>query len=499
MRLREPVLKNPMYSNGSPQNIRSILPPTWPVQALRIGIVAIVVFLLHTFKATASDETPGFSPKVDALFADSVQSNTPGAAVLVARNGTILLEKGYGLAQVEARIPITPDTRFRIGSVTKEFTAAAILKLAEEGRLSLDDPVGKFIPDWPRGHEVTLRQLLTHTSGIHNFTAKPDFQAHVRSPMALDQLIASFKHDPYDFNPGEKYSYCNSGYVLLGFIIEKVSGRSYESYLRKTFFEPLGMRDTGVYPSGIPLPDEAFGYSCKNGVVQRAVDWDMSNVAGAGALYSTARDLFRWNEALFNRKVLSAASLRTAFTVGVLKGDDPTHPEDTGDGCGWTIDRLNGAREIGHGGELDGFGSYLLRLPDYHLTVVVLLNCVPQLPNLQQWVLARRIATLALGPELPPDTAPKVATGLTPAELQAVTGEYNMGNGLLMTVTEATNHVFAGITGRKKFELFPRSDRDFFVKTGDAEATFVKNAGNQVIKVILKQGGDRIDAPKIMK
>jgi CubicO group peptidase (beta-lactamase class C family) len=372
-----------------------------------------------------------------------------------------------------------------------------VLRLAEQGRLRIDDPVSRFVPDWPRGSEVTLRHLLTHSSGIHNFTAKPAFAAHVREPVSLEKLVASFKNDPYDFNSGEKYSYCNSGYVLLGFIIEKVSGEGYETYLRKTFFEPLGMDDTGVYPSGGGLPKEALGYSFENGAVHRAVDWDMSNVATAGELYSTAHDLFRWNEALFSRKVISAQSMRTAFTVGVLKDDDPTHPEDTGYGYGWTIDRLNGAREISHGGELAGFGSYLLRLPDYKLTVVVLLNCVPHQPGLQQWGLARQIARLALGGELPEEAKPKIAGNLSPADLQAVVGQYNMGNGLLMSVTVESGHVFVEIAGRKRFEIVPKSDRDFFVESGGAQATFVRDANNQVVKAILKQAGDRIDAPKI--
>jgi CubicO group peptidase (beta-lactamase class C family) len=460
--------------------------------------IALHLALLLPLDTRALDKPFNLAAKVDQLFGGVVQSNQPGAAVLIARNGAILLQKGYGLAQVEMRAPITSETRFRIGSITKQFTSAAILKLAEDGKLSLDDPLSKFVPDWPRGHQVTLRHLLTHTSGIHNFTAKPDFKARVRDPIPLAKLIASFKNDPYDFEPGEKYSYCNSGYVLLGFIVETVSGQPYESYLRKTFFERCGMKDTGVYRSGTAPSAEALGYSYENEVIQQSVDWDMSNVAGSGALYSTGRDLFRWNEALFGQKVLSAASLQTAFTVGVLKGDDPSHPEDTGYGCGWAIDRLNGAREVSHGGELAGFGSYLLRLPDYYLTVVVLLNCVPQLPNLQQWALAREIARLALGPELPPHEIPKIAD-VPLSALQAITGQYNLGNGQLMTVTMETNHVFAEITGRKRFEIFPRSDRNFFVTDNNAEATFVKNATNEVIKAILRQGGDRIDAPKLAK
>jgi CubicO group peptidase (beta-lactamase class C family) len=459
--------------------------------------LAVVIALLLSSHSWASDSPRNFQTQVDALFAKSMHGDTPGGEVLVARNGKIVFEKGYGLANLDAKTAMTADTRFRIGSITKQFTAAAILKLAEQGRLRIDDPVSKFIPDWPRGNEVTLRHLLTHSSGIHNFTAKPAFAAHVREPISLEKLVASFENDPYDFNPGDKFSYCNSGYVLLGLIIQKVSGESHETYLRKTFFERLGMNDTGVYPSGSRLPNQALGYSFENSAIHRAVDWDMSNVATAGELYSTAHDLFRWNEALFSQKVISARSMHAAFTVGVLKDDDPTHPEDTGYGFGWTIDRLNGAREISHGGELAGFGSYLLRLPDYKLTVVVLLNCVPHQPNLQQWALARQIARLALGGELPEEAKPKIARNLPPADLQAIAGQYNMGHGLLMTVTVEAGHVFVEIAGRKRFEILPKSDRDFFVESGSAQATFVRNANNQVVKAILTQSGDRIDAPKI--
>jgi CubicO group peptidase (beta-lactamase class C family) len=368
--------------------------------------------------------------------------------------------------------------------------------LAERGKLTLDDHLSKFITDWPRGDEVTLRQLLTHSSGIHNYTAKPGFYEHVAEPTSRADLIASFTHDPYDFNPGEKYSYGNSGYVLLGCVIEKVSGQSYESYLKETFFDPLGMEHTGVYHAGMSPMGEAFGYSYTNGAARRAVNWDMSKVAGAGDVYSTAHDLFLWNEAIFNHRVLSEASLKEAFTVGVLKLDDPTHPEDTGYGLGWEMDRLNGAREISGGGELWGFGSYLLRLPEYRLTVVVLLNCAPHLPEVQQWVVAREIARRVMGAELPGDGAPKVVK-LAPADLAAVVGNYNLGGGAVMTVTTETNRVFAQISGRARFEIFPKSDRSFFVPSGNAEATFVRNAEKRVVKAILKQSGDRIDAPRL--
>lgn len=434
--------------------------------------------------------------RIDPLFATILQNNWPGAAVLVARDGTIVFDKGYGWAQLESHVPVTTDTRFRIGSITKQFTSAAILKLAEDRKLSIDDPLSKFIPDWPRGTEVKLRHLLTHSSGIHNFTSKAGYYEHVTEPISLEDLVASFKHDPFDFSPGEKYSYDNSGYVLLGYIVEKVTGQSYTSYLQKTFFDPLGMTSTGVYHKGLPTRGEAFGYSYTNGIAVRAPDWDMSKVAGAGAIYSTAHDLYKWNEALFNHRVLSDSSLKTAFTVGQLKLDDPTHPEVVGYGCGWTRDVLNGSTEISHGGEIWGFGSYLLRLPKYKLTVIVLLNCAPHLPDLQQWVLAREIARRVMGAELPNDGTKKIFK-IAPADLVQIVGKYDMGGGTVMTVTTVTNRAFAQITGRPRFEIFPESDRNYFVPGGNAEATFVRDAKDHVVKAILRQSGDRIDAPRL--
>jgi CubicO group peptidase (beta-lactamase class C family) len=486
-----------MFLNATPITISKYMRATVLTRFTNPFVMVLGLVALVMLGAAASEPPTLLSSQVDALFEGSVRNNTPGAAVLVTREGKTLLDKGYGLAQVETHSPITCDTRFRIGSITKQFTAAAILKLQEQGKLNIDDPIFKYIPDWPRGREVTLRHLLTHSSGIHNFTAKPGFQTNVTAPISLETLVDSFKHDPYDFAPGDKFRYDNSGYVLLGLVIEKVSGKTYESCLRQMFFEPLGMKDTGVYPSGAPLTNEAFGYSYEKGAVRRSLNWDMSNVPAAGNLYSSARDLGRWNEALFSGKVLSTASTRAAFTVGVLTGDDPAHPEDTGYGYGWTIDRLNGTREISHGGELAGFGSYLLRLPDYNLTVVVLLNCVPQLPRLQQWVLARQIARLALGPDLPPDEKPHLAAKIPSTALAAIVGRYDMGDGMTLTVTRTGDHVFMEIAGRNKFEILPKSNRSFFVNDGQAEATFVSRADGHVTKVILKQGGDRIDAPKL--
>lgn len=171
------------------------------------------------------------------------------------------MSKGYGAAQTTDQVPISPQTKFRIGSVTKQFIAAAILKLQEGGKLSVNDPLTKFISDYPRGDEVTLHHLLTHTSGIKNYTSKPDFFEKVTEAVEPEDLIDSFKNDEFDFAPGEKWSYCNPGYFLLGHIVSKVSGQSLDAYLREAFFIPLGMKDSGIHRPDLELEHEASGYS----------------------------------------------------------------------------------------------------------------------------------------------------------------------------------------------------------------------------------------------
>jgi CubicO group peptidase (beta-lactamase class C family) len=416
--------------------------------------------------------------------------------VLVARDGRILLEKGYGLARVEERVPATPQTKFRIGSITKQFTAAAILKLQEEGRLSVNDRLTKFIPDYPRGDQVSIHHLLTHTSGIHSFTSKPDFINSVTTPVKVEDHIQSFKNDPFDFDPGQRFLYNNSGYFLLGYIVEKASGQSYADYLRLKFFEPLGMKDTGVHRAGLAFDREAIGYSFEGGGFKKATDWDMSQAGGAGALYSTVQDLNRWNEAVFGGKVLTAGSLEAAFTPVVVAGEDASVPKEAGYGYGWSIARMRGLEEVSHGGGLQGFVSYLLRLPKANFTVAVLVNAAPPGPGVDPGALAHDVAEFYLGETLPPRELPRVDAQVKAEAKDAVVGRYDYG-GAVLTVTREGERLFAQLTGQPRFEIFPKSDTTYFWKAVEAEVTFVKDETGRVTKASHKQGGQTIDAPRI--
>ena len=265
---------------------------------------------------------PSFDRLVDQIFKSAQTGTTSGVSVLVSQNGKIIYEKGFGYADVGNKVPVSGDTKFRIGSITKQFIATCILKLQEQGKLSVEDKLSKYIPGFPRGDEVTIHHLLTHTSGIHSYTSRPTFMKYLTMPISSAALVDTIKAYPYDFNPGDKYQYNNSGFFLLGYILEKFSGKSLAVYLNETLFKPLGMNNTGIYESNPVLDNEAYGYSYNNDTIIKAVNWDMSWAGGAGALYSTAKDLYTWNEAVFNGKVLSDESLKAAFTKTELNNKE---------------------------------------------------------------------------------------------------------------------------------------------------------------------------------
>ena len=431
---------------------------------------------------------------LDNIFTELTKGQTPGAAVLVARNGQFLFKKGYGYASLEHRVPITSETKFRIGSITKQFTAAAILRLQEQGKLSVSDPLSKFTPDFPKGNEVTIHQLLTHTSGIHSYTSKPDFLQSVTVPVKPDDLIQSFKNDPYDFAPGAKWAYNNSGYFLLGYIIEKVSGQSYADYLKTQFFEPIGMSNTGVHDSRAILEQEATGYAQEGKTLTKALNWDMSRAGGAGALYSTVEDLYRWNEALFSGKVLSEPSLKAAWTP-VKTASQEKSPEE-GYGYGWGVVKFRGLLEIQHSGGLHGFTSHLSRYPTENFTVAILANAVPPLPGLFPGELSHDIAQIYLGAKMESRPSLKAISSLSSEVLDRYTGRYDYG-GPILTVTREGNRLFAQLTGQPRFEIFPKSETEFFWKIVEAQVRFVQDSQGQVVKAIHRQGGTVIEAARL--
>jgi CubicO group peptidase (beta-lactamase class C family) len=324
----------------------------------------------------ASAQTPAAfeadTTRLDALVQEALrQPGAVGLSVAVARGAEFVLEHGYGFADLEFTVPANEETQFRIGSVTKQFTAAGILKLAERGKLSLDDPLSRFLPDYPtHGHEVTLRHLLTHTGGIHNYTdLGASWELIQARELPDEELVALWKDLPLDFEPGSKWSYSNSGYYLLGMVIAKIAGKSYADFLREEFFDPLRLTRTRYDSNAEVLLNRAQGYGFENDKFVNDRPLGMSQPGAAGALISTAGDLVRWQQALVGGRVVSLASYEEMTLPYLL-----TNGRETKYGMGLQLDMQLGQPCVWHGGGIHGFNSVLFYFPGAKLHVAVISN-----------------------------------------------------------------------------------------------------------------------------
>ncbi|MBC7854769.1 MAG: serine hydrolase, partial [Pirellulaceae bacterium] len=437
-------------------------------------ILSTLLCLACRFAPPSFAAEPSFEEGATERLRAVTAGDSSGVAVLVARDGKIVFQAGFGLADLARKTPVTPETKFRIGSISKQFTAAAAVRLAEQGKLSLDDPLAKYFPDFPNASEVKVRQLLTHTSGLHSYTEKPGFIGRVKEPIEPGELIKWFQNDPADFPPGKGFHYNNSAYFLLGEIVAKVSGKSLGDYLQEAFFRPLGMKNTGTFVNSKPPEGIALGYSFANDKLDAALDWDMSWAGGAGALYSTVGDLFLWNEALFCGKVMNEASFKAATTPVEL----PPEVDDMSYGYGLTLLQVRRLPGVAHGGGLNGWSTYLLRLPQQNCTVVVLTNALPQPRKLSPGAIANALAEKLLADEikkLPPLVEDK---SIDPKTFADYAGRFDYKSGI-MTVTVEDDALISQITGQPKNRIFPKAKDAFFWKDVDAEVSFLRNDKGQ--------------------
>ncbi len=298
-------------------------------------------------------------------------------AIFIAKNGNILVNKGYGMANYELDVPNNPQTKFMIGSITKQFTAMAIMQLSQKGLLDVNDPIANYIPDYPNGEKITIHHLLTNSSGIPNYTELPEAEEKQSLYFSLEKLIEVFKNKPLEFTPGEKYNYSNSGYILLTYIIEKVSGKSYEEYLQENILKPLGMENSGYAHHENVLKNRASGYSMKDETFINADYIDPSCASGAGALFSTVEDLYLWDRALYTEKLISKEYLNKIFTSKIKIPKENRHydaQEDRHYAYGWLMSTLLNHACASHGGVFPGFHSYIERCVDKDLCIIVLSN-----------------------------------------------------------------------------------------------------------------------------
>ena len=377
---------------------------------------------------------PELVRQIDSIANDYLATGpTASAAVAVVRGNDTIVMRGYGYANMAAKRRAGPTTVYEIGSITKQFTSSAIMRLVEQGKINLDDDVSKYVPGFPlHGRHVAIRQLLNHTSGIHNYTAKHEWQPHWAEDLTTDSIVGFVKQDTLDFAPGTKWSYSNTGYVLLGMVVEKASGKPYATYLHEQFFKPLGLRQTRYCPSHAPDTTFATGYSIKDGQLVPSAYLSMTHPFSAGALCSTVRDFLVWQRALNNSgRVVSAHSYALMTTPDTLaNGTRLTY------GFGLGVSQIGSHRMISHGGGINGFTTAQLWVPDDTLSVIMFTNTDSRSPDGAAVNIARAVLGL---PFVQPPRAPP-AVPLDPALRDQVVGTYafKVPDGSTLTI-----HVYA--------------------------------------------------------
>jgi CubicO group peptidase (beta-lactamase class C family) len=415
---------------------------------LRMAIAfAVTVAAVQPALAVPAD----FAAKADAILKEAFPADGPGAAAIVTQGGRTVYAKGQGLADVEAKRPITADTVFRLGSITKQFSAAVVLQLADEGKLSLDDPVSKYVPSLPQpGASATVRQLLNHTVGVQSYTGIPGWmtEANTSRPHSTAEMIALFKDLPSPSKPGEKWSYNNSGYVLVGAVIEAVTGKSWHQAIEERIAKPLGLR-TIRFGEG-PIPNMAAGYTMRPEGVRPAMKIHMSVPHAAGGLVGSVRDLATWGQALHHGKVVSAASY-SAMTSPTKLPDGETVPY----GFGIGQEEVRGLKGHAHSGGIFGFSTNSIYIPEKDLYVAVFVNS--DQPSVSPGVIMQRLAALAAGDAYPAFKKSAAA----PASIEPLLGLYKVKEG--------------------------EAERRFFMRDGQL---YTQRSGGEELKVH-SAGGDR--------
>lgn len=450
---------------------------------MKLKILALgAASLLLTSPALAAGQScpADYAKQARALVEEQVKAGRFTGTVLVAKDGAPLLREGFGAADREWDIPNAPDTKFRLGSLTKQFTATAILQLAEAGKLSIDDPVSKFYADAPAAwSKITIKHLLSHTSGIPSYTGIPDFFSKGTSklPLKPEEIVKLTQDKPLEFEPGTKFAYDNTGYILLGVVIEKVSGQTYAAYVSQHIFQPLGMRNTGYDVSGEILAKRASGYEPGKAGWRNADYLDMSLPYAAGSLYSTVDDLLIWNTALTDGKILTDASRKAAWTENL------NHY-----GYGWSVGVQDGHERVSHSGGINGFATAMHRYPKDGLVTIVLSNfqAAPATP------MANNLAGLCFGTY----SAPK-PVALSTATLDKYVGAYALSPTFILKVFRDGDKLVTQATGQGPVAIIATAPGEFTAVGPDAKLSFKQTGDAPATALVLHQGGRDMEAPRV--
>jgi CubicO group peptidase (beta-lactamase class C family) len=422
------------------------------------------------------------SRKIDTLISAYVDLGKFSGTALVAWHGRILFEKSYGWKDFSAGRLNNSHTIYQIGSITKEFTAAVVLRLRTQRKLTLEDPLSRFYPDFPKGDSITIKHLLTHTSGIPDYTHRPDFEAISVIPTNEASLLERLKQQPLEFSPGEKFKYSNSGYALLGYIIEKVTHEPYEKVVREMLLQPLKMEATGFDYKGLKSRDKAQGYTIFSVLEKKVCPViDATEFFAAGGMYSTVGDLYKWHQGWQQGLVLDEQSEKAAYTP--FKG---TY------GYGWDMDSVYHKQVVGHSGAMFGFRSKMVRIPSDDL-FIILLNNRSDDPYLT--AISKGITAIVYQQ---PYTLPVPAAKLGEEVLETYVGRYNFDSTNFADILLIDGHLM-GRSPRKTLELIPRGMDRFRVmerETEEGEITFSRDGKGAVSEIHLNKGNGNIQTGK---
>ena len=426
-----------------------------------------ISFLIGGSSLTGTDEVDDFVRR------QMEKRQTPGLALLVVKDGQIVKSQGYGMANLEHQVPVKPETIFQSGSVGKQFTATAVMMLAQEGKLSLEDPIGKHltVPESWKG--ITIRHLLTHTSGLGDYPPDLDF----RKDYTEDELFEMVTKQPLLFAPGEKWQYSNLAYVTLGILIHKISGKFYGDFLQERVFQPLGMTSTRIINEPDIVPNRAAGYRLVKEEIKNQ-DWvsPTLNTTADGALYFNVVDLAKWDAALYTEKLLKKSSLEEMWTP-VKLADESSYPY----GLGWGVGQYNGHRRIEHGGGWQGFATHITRYVDDRLTVVVLTNLAQADPQyIAHGIAGFYVPELALAKHTRIDIDPKL--------LQLYAGKYELAPGRVLEITPGDNMLLVKL-GERPREFLPEANDTFYREDSETVLRFETDGAGMVTHMVLDSGG----------
>ena len=441
--------------------------------------------------ATATED------QMDHLVAQMVKPNGPGCAILVVDEGQIVFERAYGIADMDTGRPVTTATAFNIGSITKQFTAACIALLAEEGKISLDDDLRRYVPELPTYEApIQIKHLIFHTSGVRDLAVLSFLQGHpvdeTPSESVLLDLLARQKE--LNFRPGETHSYSNSGYFLLGLVVQRVTGMSVGAYAERHLFDPLGMMRTSYYRDPERIGENvAIGHAAEGEGRYR-----LTNVApdtrdsGFGGIYTTVEDLYRWDQNFVRNKIGSARFNTLRLTCGTLNSR-----ETLTYAFGLRIGMHRGCRTVSHQGGSLGYNAFFLRFPDRQFTVICLANYA-----LNTTKLSYEIADLYLGipeekPAHPPAPVTYPVAQVDPAIYAGFVGKYCVNDGAVMPITTQDNRLYVQPPGAPLLELFPKSTTEYFLKVVNVQVSFFPSESGKATKLIWHQNGRHIPAERL--